>query len=42
MRLNVIFTLNPNKFDFKVNSVQVLDLVSLKKPKIFKIMILLN
>lgn len=42
MRLKVIFTLNPIKFDFKVNSVQVSDLVSLKKTKIFKIMILLN
>lgn len=34
MRLNVISTLNFIKFDFKVNSVQVSDLVSLKTKNI--------
>lgn len=36
MRLNVIFTLNFIKFDFKVNSVQVSDLVPLKNQRYLK------
>lgn len=36
MRLNVISTLNLIKFDFKINSAQVSDLVPLKKQKYLK------
>lgn len=36
MRLNVISTLIPIKFDLKVNSVQMSNLVSLKNQKYLK------